>query len=409
MKAQFVLLLLLLFSSRATSNDPRYRYRMRNDATVHARIEESSRLGRAERQAAPRHGRPLWPGAKFTEEDRERSIERGIRFVYRTARKPTNFAEFGSDYVWWFGALSTTVRDQRLRGLTRAMALDCAQRWRLTHRKLPENADAETIIEFISGGEALESLGLRDDQLKERLSKAAPRFPPRDYFAFDPFTEPPPSDVPDECEYDGVDDNPRGATFCHVCKRPLAMRTPYDVWYDALVTAHTADRYGVTLGAHYADILKWLPTLRPYSVVGPATDPEFIDALYAVTHVVYTLDDFWKYRLNPRLLPQEYEFLKSSLPKAIAVRDADMVGEILDSLKCLGLDDSDQLIREGTEFLLAHQNRDSSWDDDDDVYDKYHATETAVNGLCEYAERRETLSFPEVEPLLNRWAQERMP
>ena len=187
------------------------------------------------------------------------------------------------------------------------------------------------------------------------------------------------------------------------------MRTRYDVWYDALVTAYTGDHYGVTLGAHYADVLKWLPVLRPYDVVGRGTDTEFMDAVYAVTHVVYTLDDFWTYRLDPRLLPREYQFLRAGLPKAVAARDADMLGEIMDSLKSFGLGDSDRLIRKGTEFLLAHQNRDGSWGDvGDDAYDRYHATETAVNGLCQYALRREGLSLPEAEPLLKRWAQERV-
>ena len=89
------------------------------------------------------------------------------------------------------------------------------------------------------------------------------------------------------------------------------------------------------------------------------------------------------------------------------MRDADMLGEIMDSLKSFGLDDSDPLIREGTEFLLSHQNGDGSWGDtDDDIYDRYHATETAVNGLCDYVLRDEGLSFPEVEPMLERWARE---
>ena len=154
-------------------------------------------------------------------------------------------------------------------------------------------------------------------------------------------------------------------------------------------------------------MLKWLPVLRPYGAVGRGTDVEFMDAVYAVTHVVYTLNDYWTYRLDPRLLPREYAFLRAGLPKAVAARDADMLGEIMDALKSFGLDDSDPLIRRGTEFLLAHQNKDGSWGDvGDDAYDRYHATETAVNGLCEYALRGEGLSFPETEPLLKRWAQE---
>src|SRR5205085_1132910 len=160
-------------------------------------------------------------------------------------------------------------------------------------------------------------------------------------------------------------------------------------------------------GPRYADVLKWLPVLRPYVAAGRGTDTEFIDAVYSITHVVYTLNDYWTYRLDPRLLPQEYEFLKADLPEAVAVRDADMLGEIMDSLKSVGLDDSDPLIREGTEFLLSHQNGDGRWGDtDDDIYDRYHATETAVNGLCDYVLRDEGLSFPEVEPMLERWARE---
>ena len=357
-------------------------------------------------RAAREQGRPLWPGARFTVEERERAIERGMRFVYRTAQSPSNFDDYGSDYVWWFGALSNTVRDERLRQLARGMALECARRWQETHRTLPSDADAETIADFVSGGDAVESLGLLDDQLKEEIRRAAPRFSARDYLAFDPTREPPPADVPDECEYDGAS-NPRGAKFCRVCKRPLAIRTRYDVWYDALVTTHEGDRYGVTLGAHYTDVLRWLPVLHPYSAVGRGTDIEFMDAVYSITHVVYTLNDYWAYRLDPRLLPQEYKFLKADLPKAVAVRDADMLGEIMDSLKSFGLDDSDPLIRRGTEFLLAHQNRDGSWGDvGDDAYDRYHATETAVNGLCEYDWRREGLSFPQAEPLLKSWAKE---
>lgn len=84
------------------------------------------------------------------------------------------------------------------------------------------------------------------------------------------------------------------------------------------------------------------------------------------------------------LLPREYAFPRAGPPKAVAARDPDMLGEIVDSPKSCGADDSDPLVRRGTEFLLARQNADGSWGDaGGDAYDRYHATETVVNGLCD--------------------------
>jgi len=109
-----------------------------------------------------------------------------VRFVFRNARSPANFANYGADYVWWFGAVSNTVRGERLRQLARRMALECARRWMQTHRALPADADADTIADFVSGADAAESIGLRDDRLKEQLRQAASRFSARDYLDFDP-------------------------------------------------------------------------------------------------------------------------------------------------------------------------------------------------------------------------------
>lgn len=67
----------------------------------------------------------------------------------------------------------------------------------------------------------------------------------------------------------------------------------------------------------------------------------------------------------------------------------------------------DPEIRAGTEYLLSHQNPDGSWGDptDKDVYARYHPTWTALDGLSDYAWRGERLSFPELKPQLEKWAQ----
>jgi squalene cyclase len=93
--------------------------------------------------------------------------------------------------------------------------------------------------------------------------------------------------------------------------------------------------------------------------------------------------------------------LKASLKDAIAIKDPDMLGEFMDTLRSFGLTEDDPLIQTGMEYLLSHQNRDGSWGD---KRLRYHATWTAMDGLSEYAWSDEGLSFPELRPLLEKWA-----
>lgn len=350
-----------------------------------------------------RAARPLWPGSRWTEAARARAVRRGLLFIYRTALNGKNFAEYGSDYLWCFYTLSEAFSDPDARALARRMGLERARQWRLIHSKLPRNADAGTIADYAFGSDAADSLGVRDEQLKEEIRRAAPQFNTRDYLLFDPKTEPPPADVPDECDFCHAD-NPRGATTCRICKHKLRMRTRADVWYDALITTYSGEHYGVPLGASYADVLKWLPTLRPFRTDDNKSD-EFYDTVYAITHVVYTLNDYSLYRLNPRWLPQEFKFLRDNMIVAIRQRDSDMLGEFMDTLRSFGLTTDDALIRKGMEYFLAHQNRDGSWGDvrERDIYLRYHPTWNAVAALSEYAWRGERLSHPELLPLLEQW------
>ena len=182
------------------------------------------------------------------------------------------------------------------------------------------------------------------------------------------------------------------------------MMSSYLVWYVALIRVYVADVYGVSLGASYADVLRWLPTLRPY----PAAFEEknFYDAAYAITHIVYTLNDYDKYRLRPGWLPQEYAFLTKHLARLIEERDAETVGEFLECLNCFGLSPRGPLIRAGTDFLLASQNADGSWGrtDNKEIYLNYHTTLAATGGLMEVRWRAPRLAFPAITPLLRRLA-----
>lgn len=351
--------------------------------------------------------RPLWPGSRFTEAERKLALRRGLQFIYRTALQRKNFEDYGQDYLWCFYTLSAAVRDVDVRRTARRMGIERARFWRRTHRTVPPDADAGTISTLAYGNDAADSLGVYARKFKEQLKRAAPYFKARDYLLFDPLKEPPPVDVPDECKRCGAS-NARGSKVCFVCKTPLVMRTRYDVWYDALITAYVGERSGINLGARYVDVLKWLPTLRPYRASPTDVGEEFHDTVYAITHIVYTLNNYSQYKLSPRLLPQEFEFLKANLKAAIANDDADMLGEFMDSLRAFGLTTSDASIRAGMEYYLSHQNHDGSWGDlhEKDIYMRYHPTWNAIAGLSEYAwAGGEGLSFPEVKPLLEQWAQ----
>lgn len=331
---------------------------------------------------------------------RKQAIDRGLDFIYQTACKPACFEDYGFDFLGCFHGIASTSKDQKLRKKALDLGRELALKWRRQNAKVPRKPQPDDITNLVFGSYAAHSLGLPDDQLKQELRKAATNFTATDYYYFDPAIEPPPSDVPDECDCGAS--NPRGRKTCRDCKSRLTMMTRYVVWQDALIRTYMGERYGVRLGAPHAEAIKWLPSMRPYPTFVNADDMEFYDAVYAVTHVVYTLNGYSCYRLSPRWLPAEYSFLKQNLTRAIFMDDPETMGEFLDTLKSFGLDEDHPLIRKGVDFLLATQNPDGSWGDVDaeGIYQRYHPTMTAIDGLREYAWRGQRLCFPALAPLL---------
>lgn len=280
------------------------------------------------------------------------------------------------------------------------MGREQARRWLKEYARISTDSDASEVICLMMGARAAEQLGCSDERFKRQLQKVAGVFTAKDYFGFDPTTEPPPEDLPDTCDCGA--ENERGRRRCRQCKKRLTMMSRYAVWLDALIFGYAGERFGAQLGATFAEILKWLPTLRPYPTSGSHENNDFHWAIYAITHVVYTLNDYSCWRLSPRWLPLEYEFLKTNLKSSIVNEDPETLGEFLDTLKSFGLTNQHPLIRKGIDYLLATQNADGSWGpmDADDVYERYHPTWTAIDGLRDYAWRARRLSFPNVRALL---------
>lgn len=332
------------------------------------------------------------------------AVRRGMEFLHRTARDHEGFEAYGHDFLLCFCAIGSTSRDPEVRKMALTMGRERAHHWRRQHSSVPSDADADAVANLVLGSDAADRLGVRDYSIKSKIRRAARQFSAQDYFWFNPSQEPPPGDVPEDCDCGA--NNPRGREACRKCRKPLTMMSRYEVWLVALIRSYKGERYNVPLGAPYVDVIKWLPAMRPYRASEDGNDSEFSDIVYAITHVVYTLNDYSSYNLSPGWLPAEFEFLESNLERAIAMEDPDMVGEFLDSLKSFGLSDNHPLINGGMGYLISQQNADGSWGDTDadDIYERYHPTWTAIDGLRDYAWRGKKLSFPELQPLLKGFA-----
>lgn len=332
----------------------------------------------------------------------ETSIKRGLDFIYRVAATADGFDSYGTLSICCFALVGATSRNASLRQLARSRAQKLARRWSRAHRRVPADAGPEQILGFILLRYALSRLGLRDAALNAQLRSAVARFSARDLLGFNPAGEPPASDLPYACEC-GLE-NQRGRTYCKQCRRRLENQSRYRVWMRALASTYVSERCGIIFGARYGDVLKWLPSMRPYPD-GAEENVEILrDAVYAVTHVVYVLNDYGSYRLSPRLLPRELAFLKANVASACERKDPELLGELLDSLKAFGLRDSHPLIVRGARFLLAGQNEDGSWGDpgEEIIRTRCHTTWTAIDGLRAYAWRGQRLIRPEIKSMLQR-------
>ena len=332
---------------------------------------------------------------------KQAAIKRGLDFIYRVAATAEGFDSYGSLLICCFALVGATSRDSTIRQLTRSRAQKLAQRWSRQHPVVPDDATTDLILSFVMTRYALGRIGLRDAGLNAQIRLAVKKFSVQDLLGFNPLSEPPPNDLPYPCDCGFK--NHRGRTFCSQCRRHLENQSRYRVWMEALANTYVAERCGVHFDASYLDVLKWLSTMRPYPT-NAGEEVEFLrEAIYAITHVVYTLNDYGTYRLSPRLLPREFAFLKSNVVSACERKDPEVLGELIDSLKAFGLNDSYPLIACGTGYLLESQNEDGSWGDpnEENIRTRCHTTWTAIDGLRSYAWRGKRSISSRLRPLRN--------
>jgi hypothetical protein len=340
----------------------------------------------------PGHGTPLWPGARHTVEERNQAVLRGTEFLYRFARTPDYFRRWGHDLLGAFYDIATTSADGVLQRRAWRMAHERALEWRRLHPGVPPETDPGDMTNLIWGNDTAARLGVPDPRMSGALRAAVGRFTVVDYLGFDPTREPPPADLPEPCEKCGWH-NARGATVCAQCGSKLAFFNRYALFQEALINTSACDQAGIPLGAHYKDVLRWLPAMRPWPARKSDNHLDYRAGIYCATHVIYTYNGYSRFRLPRTCFPDEFEHLRSNLQRAILEKDPEILGEYLDALRSFGLAFEDTSIRGGFDFLLSAQNPDGSWGDrtDPDPYARYHPTWTAIDGLRDYL-------WPQVRP-----------
>lgn len=301
---------------------------------------------------------------------RKLAIHRALEFLHRTANNPVAFAGHGGDLMWCFYTIAHTSSDPQLRLSALRMAYEAATKWRKANRHVPKDATPDTIGDLVGTAYIADLLGFTDPLYKAELRRAAGRYTMMDYLGFDAVHGPLPKD------------------------RDLGVK----LWHDALITTCFGDVYGITLGAHYEDVAKWLPRMRPYT-----TDDDSLefDLFYAVTHYIYTLNWYNSKQIDPALLPDEVAFIKHMLAKSMTEdgEDPEMIGECLDTLKAFGME-SDPLVQKGIAYLLENQLPTGEWVSEEDrtLYTAYHSAWTGVDGLRDYRYRGKVTSLPAMVP-----------
>jgi len=322
----------------------------------------------------------------ITDRDRDEAVARGIEFFCDISERH-NLNSYGFDILFCFNLLTSSMNNKSLRRRIRGIGRERACLWLKKHSTLPSKVDADTIVQLAFGCYASRRLGLRVQHVKSQLRSLARTFTSVDYFWFDPDIEPPPRNIPEQC--DCGRSNERGTTKCVRCDQVLRKISRYEVWLLALIRTYLGERQALRLGSSYTNVLRWIRVMRPYPSIRNGYTWDFIWSIYSVTHVVFTLTDYGLSTISPSWLNYEFRFLKSSVQTFISKDDPETLGEIVFALKCFGLCESDFLVQKGMQYLIFAQNADGSWGDvKGSDYERFHSTVTALTSLIRCRRRK---------------------
>jgi hypothetical protein len=304
---------------------------------------------------------------------------RALELLYAIAGNDSAFRVHDGHFLLAFALIGTTSRHATLRRRALDMGRERARHWLADWSRVRARLDADSVLQAVISLDAAGRLGMQSAGIRRDLRAVVARYSTPALLYFDPATEAPPTDVPEDCACDYV--NARGRRSCQSCRRRLKTRSAYDIWYYALTNVYFCERQRIQIGARLSDVMRHLASLRPY----PRPDArDHYQAIYAVTHAVYVSNDYGRHRLAPQEWARELAFLKACMRPALERREPDTVGEIIDSLLALGVADTHPLIAAGRTFLVETQQPDGGWGGEGDDYGRFHALWTAIDGLRDH-------------------------
>ena len=272
--------------------------------------------------------------------------------------------------------------------------------------QMPPRVPPSELLDLMQGLYSLECLGMAEPAVHAAVHERTAAWGATDFFKYDPSTSEPAKDLRETCLCGARP--AAGAAECAQCRRPTIPMSKFDVWLEALVWSFHGCRMRIGLGACFFDVLKQVchafGKLYPRRAKLSEKDRHYLT--YALTHVIYALNNFDERSLPPSLFPPSVpEFMREQLKKAIKADDPDLAGELLDCLKCLG-EGGSPAARAAERFLISAQSSaDGGWicKGEQDLFSRYHASLVAVAALMDHSYGAHGPVFPRAADVLPGW------
>ena len=115
-------------------------------------------------------------GARYSEHERARAIQRGFTFVHQVATDQKYFSDNGDDLLWFYFTISANAADRDLRARALRLGRERARHWRKANPHVPADAvTADLIYSLVSGSYAADQMGVPDREIKAQLRRAVAR------------------------------------------------------------------------------------------------------------------------------------------------------------------------------------------------------------------------------------------